>query len=273
MIYLFLALIILILLGGFFCYKKMNLYIPVLMYHRIATVENDRNSLPIEKFAWQLEYLQKNNFNTISLKMLYDFYTKGIKLPKNPIVLTFDDGYKDNFISALPLLKKYNMTAVVFPIANWIGKPNKWENFGKELTTTMNWQELKSWQENGQEIASHTVEHPFLNNCSRQELLAELSNSKKILQEKLQTSMDFLCYPYGKFDADTVAIAKQSGYKAAFAIFENINLGKVNIFALPRIPIPSHQSEWEFKLKTSKLFLLFVAMRKWERDLKKWRKK
>ncbi|WP_330997969.1 polysaccharide deacetylase family protein [Pectinatus sottacetonis] len=244
---------------------------PILMYHRIAEVTGDRNSLPENKFIWQLEYLHANGFHTITPEMLYDFYTTGIKLPRKPILLTFDDGYKDTFTVALPLLKKYNMTAVVFPIGNWVGKKNKWENFGKQETTTMTWNELILWQKNGQSSASHTMEHPFLTNCSEPQLLAELVNSKKILEDKLNSHMDFLCYPYGNFNSAVISMAKQAGYKAAFAIFEGVNLSRPDLFALPRIPIPAHQSKWEFKLKVSCLFLLFVAMRKWERKIKQWR--
>ncbi|MDQ0204701.1 polysaccharide deacetylase family protein [Pectinatus haikarae] len=262
---------VLILAGGIFWWKKIPYYIPILMYHRIACVENDRNSLSPEKFAWQLKYLFEHNFHTVTPDMLYAFYSEGRPLPKNPILLTFDDGYMDNFTAALPLLEKYSMTAVVFPITKWVGRKNQWENFGKQETTTMNWANLQNWLDRGQTVASHTETHPFLPDCGQ--LQKELSGSKKTLEKNLNTAMSFLCYPYGKFDKTVIAAAKKAGYKAAFAIFENVNLKTVDLFALPRIPIPAHQSEWEFNLKISRLFIIFIALRKWERALKKYRKK
>ena len=102
-------------------YLKFKNYVPILMYHRIANIPGDRNALPKEKFAEQLEYLSTHNYHTITPEQLYNHFVNKTKLPKNPVLLTFDDGYQDNYLEALPLLKKYNMTAVVFPIYNWIG--------------------------------------------------------------------------------------------------------------------------------------------------------
>ena len=127
------------------------------MYHRIADIPGDRNSLPVEKFIEQLEYLHHNGYQTVTMNDVYMHYTKQKKLPTKSVLLTFDDGYKDNYITALPLLKKYKMSAVVFPISNWIGRENQWEDFHKAATLTMTLDELKSWQKNGMEIASHTV--------------------------------------------------------------------------------------------------------------------
>ncbi|WP_231037959.1 polysaccharide deacetylase family protein [Pectinatus frisingensis] len=248
-------------------------YIPVLMYHRIADVKNDRNSLSVKKFAWQLNYLHKKNYHTITLNMLYDFYAIRKKLPSKSILLTFDDGYADNYTAALPLLVKYKMTAVVFPIGNWIGKKNNWENFGKEKTITMTKEQLLDWQQHGQLIASHTMTHPFLTNCTESKIIDELHDSRQLLSNALSANGDFLCYPYGNFNESVAAAAKKTGYKAAFAIFEGVNLFHIDLYALPRIPIPSHQSKWEFILKTSRLFILFIALRKWERGFKKWRRK
>lgn len=266
-------LIIILIAIIFFLRENIPAYVPILMYHRIAEVPNDRNSLPPEKFAWQLNYLHEHGFHTITPAMLYAFYTQGTALPHKPILLTFDDGYTDNYTVALPLLKKYNMTSVVFPISEWVGKKNHWENFGKQETTTMDWQVLESWLQAGQTIASHTQNHPFLHVCEQPQLQEELCGSKKSLESKLKINTDFLCYPYGKFNQAVVHAAKKAGYKAAFAIFENVNLRKIDLFALPRIPIPDHQSKWEFRLKVSCLFIIFIALRKWEREFKQYRKK
>lgn len=270
MLFYFLAALIIIVL---FVHNNTAHYIPILMYHRIATVPGDRNSLPVDKFSWQLQYLYEHGFHTITPKEMYAFYKTNIKLPSKPILLSFDDGYLDNFITALPLLEKYKMSAVVFPISNWVGRKNKWENFGKAETTTMDWSQLNCWLQKKQAIASHTENHPFLNNCPEAQLQKELVDSKRTLEEKLNRNVDFLCYPYGKFNEMTIAIAQSAGYKAAFAIFEGVDLKKVNLFALPRIPIPSHQSKWEFRLKVSRLFILFIALRKWERQFKRYRQK
>ena len=260
-----LAIIILILM---ILYLKFKNYVPILMYHRIAKITGDRNSLPAEKFEEQLRYLAENNFTTITPDMLYNYYVNRVPLPKKSVLLTFDDGYADNYTKALPLLLKYKMTAVVFPIGNWIGKPNHWENFGKKETTTMTLAQLKAWQKSDMQIEVHTLNHPFLNNCSQSKLDDELFNSKKLFENLLAKPMNYLCYPYGCFNQKVIDTAKRAGYKMAFAIFENVPLWKIDLFALPRIPVPAHQKMWEFKLKVSSIHVIFIAMRKWERKFK-----
>ena len=165
------------------------------------------------------------------------------------------------------------MLICIIPISNWIGRENQWEDFHKAATLTMTLDELKSWQKNGMEIASHTVNHPFLSTCKGSQLQAELLGSKYYLSKELNTSIDFLCYPYGNFNKETMLIAKNVGYKAAFAIFDQVPLWNINLFALPRIQISSRQSLNEFKLKVSKIHTIFIVMRQLERWIKNLRQK
>ena len=80
--------------------------VPILMYHRIASVPGDRNALPEEKFEEQMRYLEENGFHSITVDELQAHFLHGKRLPKKPVVLTFDDGYEDNFSAALPTCGK-----------------------------------------------------------------------------------------------------------------------------------------------------------------------
>jgi peptidoglycan/xylan/chitin deacetylase (PgdA/CDA1 family) len=203
------------------------------------------------------------------MDQLYAHYVLGEKLPPKPVVLTFDDGYADNLYTAMPIMQKYNMIGNVFVIANWIGKENKWENFGKAPTVTMTEQELQEWQNAGNYIGSHTVSHPNLNLCDKLQLIEELSHSKKSLDLIAGTDIKSICYPYGNFNNLVIEAAREAGYKIGLAIFNQAPIWNFNILALPRIPIPSGQKMWEFKLKVSKLHMLFVILRQVERKTKK----
>lgn len=259
----------LILLGvGLSMYVLLPRRVPILMYHRIASVPGERNALPVEKFTEQLNYLQSHGYNTITLADFYNHHLHRNPLPVRSIILTFDDGYEDNYLTALPLLLKRKMKATVFPIVNWIGKENKWENFQHQLTRTMNWDQLREWQAAGMEIGSHTLEHPFLTQCDESGLEQELIKSRQVLEEKLGITIDFLCYPYGFFDDNTITVAKKAGYKGALAIFDKAPLWNPNLFALARIPISSRQPLWEFALKVSRLHIVFNLLRKIERSSK-----
>lgn len=251
-------------------YFKFQHYVPILMYHRIADVPGDRNALPPEKFKEQMDYLAARGFTAVTMRMVRDYYHHGVPLPSKPVLLTFDDGYVDNLSEALPILRERNMMGVVFPITNWIGRKNEWENFHKEATTTMDWTQLKAWRDAGMEIASHTVNHPFLSQCSPEQLEKELRESKSLLEHTLQTPIDFLCYPYGDFNGNVANAAKDAGYHGAFAIFDHAPVWRINSYALPRIPIPAKQKMWEFKLKVSRIHVIFICLRQWERSIKRF---
>lgn len=239
------------------------------MYHRIADVPGDRNSLPPEKFEQQLQYLHSKGYTTINMDQLYCHYASGKTLPEKSVVLTFDDGYMDNLYTAMPIMQKYNMIGNVFAITNWIGKENRWENFGKKITRTMNKEELLEWVAAGNYVGSHTCNHPFLANCPPVQLTQELSASRNYLCDLTHSDIISICYPYGSFNHEVIKASVESGYKIGLAIFNNAPIWKFNLLALPRIVIPAGQKMWEFKLKVSKIHMIFIILRQLEKNLKK----
>jgi len=118
------------------------------------------------------------------------------------------------------------------------------------------------------DIASHTMNHPFLAYSSLDDISIELKDSKALLEKAFQRPIDWLCYPYGNFNKEVIAAAKSAGYKGALAIFDGIPLKKRELFALPRIPIPRRQPLWEFKLKVSSIHMIFIILRQAERFIK-----
>lgn len=262
-------LVVLLLAGTFVIYLRFSKRVPILMYHRIADIPGDRNSLSPAKFEEQLDYLSARGFHTVSLQDVHSYYTQGKELPPKPVVLTFDDGYEDNFAVALPLLIARNMTATVFPISEWVGQPNKWEDFGKPPAVTMSWEQLQSWLDAGMEIGSHTVSHPFLSKLQKDLLQLELTQSKDTLSSRLSISADFLCYPYGDFSDQVIAAAKEAQYKGALAIYDKAPLWDLDLYALPRIPISSRQPLWEFAIKVSWLHSILIFLRKAEIFIKR----
>lgn len=253
----------------FFVWLHVRRRVPILMYHRIATVPGDRNSLPPEKFTEQMAYLKRKNFHTITMDQLEAYYYDHAPLPKNPIVLTFDDAYTDTYTTALPILKRYGHVGNVFSISNWQGTVNTWEHFGKKLTTTMTKDELLSWEKEGNYAGPHTMDHPFLTKCDDERLMKELKDSRLAMEGLTGKSKTCICYPYGDIDRRVTKAASHVGYRLGLGIFYNLPLWTEDRLALPRVPIPARQPMWEFKLKVSSIHLLFIAMRQWERKIKK----
>jgi len=152
--------------------------VPVITYHSIGIVEPrwqwNYLTCPYEVFENHLKYMKKAGFHAISLQQLYDYMKKGAKLPKNPVVLTFDDGYLDNWVFAYPLLKKYGFKGTIFVSPEFIDPrcitrknlANVWDREVEisELQTTgyLSWEELKKMEEEGvMDTQSHTMTHTW----------------------------------------------------------------------------------------------------------------
>lgn len=226
--------------------------VPILMYHRVSSFPGDGLSLPAEVFEAQMAYLASHGFHTISLRQLHEHKTNRTALPRKPVVLTFDDGYEDNFTNALPILLKYGMTAAVFVIGERIGKTNDWERLpGRPVSRLMNAAQIRAWREAGLEVGSHTMSHPHLSNLADEDLTRELSESKTVLESLLGEPVHFLCYPYGDFNTRVHEKAINVSYKGAVAIYNGADIWSCDLYALPRLAITSNKQFRDFVLKVS----------------------
>ncbi|SCM83613.1 Polysaccharide deacetylase [uncultured Sporomusa sp.] len=242
--------------------------VPVLMYHKVNPLVIDRNTVHIDNFKQQLQYLAQSGYQTITLAQYQECLTGRQVLPIRPIILTFDDGYEDNFTHVLPLLKQYNMKGTIFVVAGGIGKPCSWLR-RHECNQLMTWEQLNKWLEAGMEIGGHTMSHPMLSRLTDAAIRYELEASKELLEQELKTKIEFFCYPYGDLDDRVKTLAQIVGYKAGIAIFNNVSLIHKDIYAIPRVGISSRLPLWEFKLKVSRLYRCFIGMRKIESGLKR----
>lgn len=198
----------------------------VLNYHQ---VNNSFISLavPIDDFAAQMEYLSRNGYISITPDDLYNAMIGEIELPPKTVLITFDDGYIDNYTNAYPILKRYGMKATIFVIPAFTDKNRSY----------MTWEQLLEMERNGITIQSHTMTHKALEELPDDEIRNELLNSKLLLEEKLGHAVDFLAYPTGTYNLHIAGIAKDVGYKGAYTIkYGNVDLGS-NLYALERVPI------------------------------------
>ncbi len=251
-------------------YRRYTHEVPVLMYHRVDDVPRNRLAVPAAMFSAQMAYLQQQGYHSITLDQLYAYYINHHPLPAKPIVITFDDGFVDNYTNALPILQQYGMTAAVCIISDWVDRPNDWEEYrGKTPARTMSWFQLRAWRDAGMGLVCHTISHPRLPRLSDEDIMREVSESKRVLEQQLGEQMKFLCYPYGDFDARVQRIARSAGYLGALAIFERAPLWRFDPYAIRRIAISSRLPLSEFARKVSPWHFLFLLMRQMERGLKK----
>ena len=179
--------------------------LPILYYHSVMWEAGNELRMPPDQFEAQIAYLRDQGYQSITLEQLYEAKYFGGTLPTKPFVITFDDGYVDNYTTAFPVLKKYKFTATVFVVSSYING----EGF-------MSWPQLKELFANGWEIEGHTANHPYLSKKDAAIVLSELKSSKVLLENGLGHSVDFFAYPYGDFDDSVVLAVKNTGYLMAF---------------------------------------------------------
>ena len=200
--------------------------IVVLNYHKVDYSFNSL-AIPPEDFERQMEFLEQQGYHTISPDELYDGLTGKAELPPNPVLITFDDGYLDNYENAYPILKKHNMKATIFVVPGFT-------NVNKNYLT---WDHMLEMEQNGITIESHTLNHRALEGLTDEQIRAELGDSKQRLEERLGHPVEYLAYPTGTYNLHIASLAKEVGYRAAFTVkYGNVDLGS-NVYALERVPV------------------------------------
>jgi len=215
--------------------------IPILMYHQIgqpaprgaylrgATVHPRR-------FASQMILLKRLGYQGLSLGEGLP-YIRGEKQGK-VFIITFDDGYQNVYLNARPILNQLGFTATNFIVTNLVGGINEWMLAKGSLEAQlMTADEILHWRGDGHEIGSHTVDHVYLSQLSRDEQLQQLQESKHYLEGLLGETVDSFCYPFGDIDDKAIQAVKDSGYRSAVATHKGLARTDDNIFALPRVSI------------------------------------
>ncbi len=223
--------------------------IPVLMYHSVIGGYNLRNALEPKIFNRQMDYLKKRNYQVISLTRLLDFLKQKKELPRKALVLTFDDGFYDNYLNVWPVLKKYNFPATIFISAGLVGKYMKLEDTSLRL---LSWQQIKRMHQSGiVDFQPHSFNHYRLDKLSSSQEEEEIEKSRSIIEQKLNKKCFFFAYPFGKYNINTIKILRKKGFKAGLTIKTGLVGKKDNLFELKRISINSLISFVRFKAKLS----------------------
>jgi peptidoglycan/xylan/chitin deacetylase (PgdA/CDA1 family) len=189
-----------------------TLRVPILMYHRVddlrPTLPAITRSLTVDPktFARQMEWLAAHGRHTITQRQLFDALIEGRPLPAHPVLLTFDDGYRDVFQRALPILERLHLHATAYVITSRISGPDP---------SFLDWQMLRAFERDGIDVGSHTVDHVDLTSLDAHDALAQLVQSRLALERHLGRPVQWLSYPGGSENANVVALAREAGYVLA----------------------------------------------------------
>jgi peptidoglycan/xylan/chitin deacetylase (PgdA/CDA1 family) len=230
--------------------------VPVLIYHRVvesAPIGSKFNVyIEQKKLDWQLKNLKKRGFNFITFKDI----SRGVVV-KKPIILTFDDGYEDNYLNLLPLLKKHQAKAVIYCLGDRTIQSNIWdEKLGELSVKLMNDAQIQACHNSGLiEIASHGLSHQHLPDLSAQAASDELSIAKLNLEKIIDASVVSFAYPYGDYGQREENLAYELGYNFAIGTVNGPLKITDNYYAIRRIQIFPTTGKFNFWKKTSGFYL------------------
>jgi peptidoglycan/xylan/chitin deacetylase (PgdA/CDA1 family) len=204
--------------------------VPVLMYHVIASPPSSA-SLPElyvdpRTFDRQMEWLRSQGYVGVSLNQVYDAWFKSGELPEKPVVISFDDGYRSQYVYARPELRKLGWPGDLSAIAGRIGQPNA------ELSNGM----VRTLINDGWELDSHTINHVDVAQASGAQLQSEVAGSRLMLQRRFHQPINFFCYPAGRYDAEAIAAVRAAGYLGATTTDEGL-ASKDEMYTLKRIRV------------------------------------
>jgi len=184
--------------------------VPILMYHHIAVagpnadaVRRDLSVSPAV-FEAQMAHLASQGYRPVSLLDLFEHLQGGQALPPRPIILTFDDGYDDNYTNAYPILRRYGLQGTFFIITGLVGRPGY-----------LTWEQAREMRRGGMSLESHTCTHPDLAKSAPWYVDKEIKEAKAALERELGGPVLFFSYPSGKYNAAAIAALQANGYLGA----------------------------------------------------------
>ena len=213
---------------------RREIRLPILMYHRInvstpgtPSMERRLTVHPAD-FARQMTWLKQHRYRPVTQRELFGALFEGRSLGPKPILITFDDGYRDLYEHASPVLARLGMRATAYVIS---GRTKN------GYPTFLTWRLLRQLESRGIEIGSHTATHADLTSLSDTEALGELVKSRRAFERRLRHPVQWLAYPYGSFDARIERLAKRAGYVLAVTTEHRSVQSARRPLALPRLRV------------------------------------
>ncbi len=219
--------------------KKPNPIIPILVYHGIRKTKEteskalkDFNVSP-ESFEQQLAYITATGYTPLTVHDLVVRQKEGT-IPEKPILITFDDGWKNQYTYALPLLEKYHVPATFYIFPDAINDPK-----------FMTWDDIFKIDRAGMEIACHSVTHPMLTKLDSVQAFKEMQQCRVIMEKQLGKPITDFAYPYGDYNHNIVTLIQDAGYDTGRTSNKSKYNSLSNLFTINALDV--HNDFEEFK--------------------------
>lgn len=227
--------------------------VPIIMYHHIdQEVRYPVATVPTDHFEKHLQYLKDYQFDVISLDDFIEAKREGRVLSRKTVLLTFDDGYADNYTYAFPLLRRFGYTATMFISTGKVGQPGY-----------VTWDQLREMAAAGMTIGSHTIAHEYLPDLPPARQEQEITDSRRILQEQLKVPVKHFSYPVGGFNPEIKQLVRRAGYESAVTTNRGYDRFNRDVFELNRVTMDEEDLVFPVRwAKFSGYYNLFRKSRK-----------
>lgn len=214
-----------------------NMKVPALLYHKIDLPTADikiRGAFTApHKFERQIAYLKRKGCEFYTASKLIEFYRANGEFPARAIAVTFDDGWKDNYTHAFPVLKKYGAKATVFLVTECIGETSdRVTAEGEAAREHLSENDIREMSQNGIEFDSHSLSHSLFHQIGEDQIEREVTESKKIIENLTQKECTVFAYPAGFYTDFAKRAIERAGYTGAFSTVygseENFDLYSMN---------------------------------------------
>jgi len=220
--------------------------VPILMYHYISQPPADADairldlSVPPPLFEEHLAYLRQNGYETITMRDLTYALSGHEPLPPKPVIISFDDGYRDNYENAFPLLRKYGYTGIFFIFTQVIDTNN---------VRFITWDMVKEMHQAGMEFGSHSYRHSDLSGRDVDFLVYEILGSKEAIEARIGEPVRFFSYPAGRYDDLAMRVVESANFWSAVTTQWGAEQAYADRFELPRIRIRGNDTVDDLALK------------------------
>lgn len=246
--------------------------VPILAYHEVCDLPQEIKALhsynvTLSAFKKQMAFLYKRNYSVIKLEEFVSCLTQKRQTPPKSVVITFDDGYKNNYTHALPILKQYNFPATIFLATDYVGTKElfPWLNdlHGgnekvKENWMPLSWEEIKEMSQEGITFGSHTCSHTNIRKMNKKDFETETERSKNVIERRMNKQVNLFSYPfsfpkyrrrYRNLIGETREILLRTGFGGACTTIIGTNSLVSDPLSLKRIQIKNTDDLFSFKAK------------------------
>lgn len=222
--------------------------VPVLMYHRVSPLTEAEAQNPLtrdltvlpEDFEAQIRFLADEGYALLSVYDVQRALLEREPLPEKAVAITLDDGYRDNFEHAFPILRRYGASATVFLVQKTVGDARH-----------LDWRQIRQMRIGGVRYGSHSATHADLTTLDDSALESELLGSRRFLEAGLLEPVTSLAYPAGRFDDRVAEAAREFGYLTAWKKGGGPVRPGDDLLRLPRVRVHGKTDMRDFRRKVS----------------------